>query len=413
MEAMRGSSVFLILLLCAQSAQSGEPVFREKAASEWARELSSSDSDVRGEAQWELEQGGSGAIPVLSYQRRLGGVLGHRARRAAFEVLVNLARHSEESMRLVSTDFSILDVKLVAARLGGRFVPHLITIISDDKRVWDGLLALKRIGRAAAGAVPAIVTVLSNNALRLTDRCEAAEALGAIKVRTPDVVAALYEAMSSDEKELAATSAASLWRLGVRSAMVKKRLLSALGSPSGMVQWPALLALNEPGSLAPEMRLPLLHVATEGKNWCRLEAAVCLIANGAEKDRALKILINALNDPASRRKAVQKVRRLGVSGRVAVPALRKVLNDPRASVRTDVAEALLGLGIRDDDVASVLKQGLTDTAWRVRRKCAELFGSMGAQGRSAVDKLKWMAREDPVGYVREAAAQAMEAVKAE
>jgi HEAT repeat protein len=109
-------------------------------------------------------------------------------------------------------------------------------------------------------------------------------------------------------------------------------------------------------------------------------------------------------DPVLRQHGALGLSQAGPAAREAVPALATALSDDVVGVRQNAALALERLGPEASGAAPALTRALNDKEWMVRRQAALALGALGDG--SAKPLLTNLARRDPHGLVRKAAAQA-------
>jgi HEAT repeat protein len=144
-------------------------------------------------------------------------------------------------------------------------------------------------------------------------------------------------------------------------------------------------------------------------------AIVSLGLLGEKSTEAVKSIARHLGaaDVELRRLAALTLGRFGIVGRVASAELKKVFQeDADKTVRANALHSLaVGHGADTKDLIPILTPRLkSDPDYEVRVAIAELLGSLGANGKSAVPALQ-EARRDSQLKVREAAALAIRAIE--
>jgi HEAT repeat protein len=314
-----------------------------------------------------LLETGTAAVPVL--EEAVLGEVGPEVRLAA------------HAFRHLGGDAAAKGVAALAARLEA-------PLVEARERAVE---ALGEIGPAASPAVPRLVPLLRSDpepALRLG----VAVALG--RIRDPEAVPALLEAMRGEDTKLRALAVEALGGIGVRASEAVPDLVAALAddaweerrrsrhaSPldtrAEYVVNPVVDALGRIGSPAVG---PLVESLRAGKAATRRRAASALAAVSPATARPVGALVLALEDvePEVRAEAARALATVGPRAREAATALVKAMGDSAWEVRRHAANALGALG---PDVASVsvpaLEKALRDADRDVARSVSNALASLG------------------------------------
>jgi HEAT repeat protein len=233
-------------------------------------------------------------------------------------------------------------------------VPLLIEALEEDEDHKVGTVvhkssieALGRIGPEAKAAVPAIV----RRSLSYWGYVELAdEAMARIG---PAAVPALVELLSGHNKDLGASAARYLGKLGPNA----------------------------------KSALPILFGAMKDDDYGLSSAAVAAVeAIEPDEKPDIPVLIGLLKVRNSKTHDYA-VMVLGKMGTPAVPALIGALGDENASVRSDAARTLAGMRSEARDAAPALIKSVTDEDGSVRFYAACALGNIGMDAKTAVPAL--------------------------
>jgi HEAT repeat protein len=266
----------------------GEPFYKNRAASAWGRALRADDPQSP-DARRTLVAGGAQAVPVLTWllQSKAGGAWG-----------------------------------------------------SAEWR-WTAAEVLRDIGPDAAAAAPALVAALTDPDAHV--RAVAAEALGAIHPKDPAVVAALTERLKTDDARHAARALASF---GTEGQAAGPALIELLHHADPAERWSAAWALGR--LRVGDAVGPLTAALKDEDAEVREHAAEALGDIGPASAPAVGALTAALKDPnfRVRRDAARSLSQIGPPAAPAVPALRELKRtDPEEPVRAAAAQSLKALGV--------------------------------------------------------------------
>jgi hypothetical protein len=112
-------------------------------------------------------------------------------------------------------------------------------------------------------------------------------------------------------------------------------------------------------------------------------------------------------DEDMRGEAARDLGLIGPKAHTAVPALVAMLADRSPHVRLQAADTLVRIGRQVGEAVPVLIEGLRDPDDEVRLFAARSLAAAGAPAKSAAEALDQVARADPYGSVRRAAAEAL------
>jgi HEAT repeat protein len=190
----------------------------------------------------------------------------------------------------------------------------------------------------------------------------------------PEDVPALVKALTHEDARIRVDAVEDLGQIG----------------PPAMAAVPALLKLSE------QDLDPLI----------RLEANKAVASIDSKNEKALPMLVEALNEKAGkvRKRAAECIGDLGPRAKPAVPALLKLLKDPNPIVNWAVIDALGQIGPGAEAAVPSLIEALRDAS--NRGAAVDALGQIGRNARSAVPALEKIVKGDDVS-VRWAAASAL------
>jgi HEAT repeat protein len=163
-------------------------------------------------------------------------------------------------------------------------------------------------------------------------------------------------------------------------------LVANLAAPTSDDRVSAIQNLKEMGKTA-KVALPALLIALQDESWqVRWEAVRTISEVGAEPEATISALLEALNDE-DRRVSGEAVSALGRMGTVALPTLAQALQHNCAHVRNSAAWTLAELGSAAKPLVPVLAEALADPDWQVRWVAAYALGNIGAEASYAVPAL--------------------------
>lgn len=276
-------------------------------------------------------------------------------------------------------DLQELETAPVAARTLGRIgaaaVPALSGMLAEqDREIREHAAeALARVGPAAKGAIPALVTLLQDTKSDDGVRGAAARALAAVGPDAADAVPALVATAQS-----------------ARQAVVE----------------PVFDALAEIGKPAVPA---LVDVLRGGHSYLRQQAAQALGQIGPEALPAVPILTEALKDQdrALSLRAAEALGRIGAPAAAAAPALAAQLKSGPALShhRKAVIESLGSMGAKTEGVIPALLAAVKGADQQAAQAAAQVLGRFGP----AVPVSDWVEalRRSPFPAVRAQAARAL------
>jgi lysophospholipase L1-like esterase len=222
----------------------------------------------------------------------------------------------------------------------------------------------------------ALIEALATHA-SVAVRADCAEALGALALRGPAAVTALFAALSDASEPVRASAARALAKVELGRGDVP-RLVEALGSSDGYVVAFAAWTLGNMGAAA-QASVPALARALSRDDTNAVVAAA-LARIGPAASEAVGVLQEALRseNPDRRWRAARTLGRIGPAASPAVPLLTAVLADPHNAVRQHAARALGRIGPAARPAAAALQKATGDRDAAVRREAREALQHLSA-----------------------------------
>jgi HEAT repeat protein len=266
------------------------------------------------------------------------------------------------------------------------------------------------------------------------ERAEAAQSLG--EMGATDAVPSLTKALSDDDRNVRASAAGALWKLGEVSRPAQGALKKAFEDGSGWLRLNAGGALEMLGTDRKELLTEYQELLTRNHADVRVEAAKRL--QGLVPDKVLMPAVSkALKDEDSdvRSEAEEVMRHLKPEGsdavttildgfrnrdshvrssairqvadirpipKEAIPKVIGMLNDRDEYVRTAAIEALghWGAVVAKDSVPPLLEILAKDSDPEMRSAAAKAIADIGPAAKSAIPALLKTLKEDKVPAVR-------------
>ena len=287
-------------------------------------------------------------------------------------------------------------------------VPALIDVLRNDNGDTRAAAAyaLERIGPAAAPAVPALCQLLRTG--DADDKRCAIGALGEIGPAAADGVALLVKELDSESNGGGRWKVAdSLGKIGPKAREAVPALVAAPRNPAASVRVSAAWALWRIDG----RKQPLLDALGEDLESIRKDAAIYLGRLGPEAKAAVPGLVKALEDEDKqvREAAAEALGLIGVR-EVAVPALRRTMNDEKVGMRIKSAVALWKLE-KSPEMLTLLANELASapdgTGFDHRADVADTLRGFGPEARAVGPALRECIASSPA-YPREKALYALQ-----
>ena len=321
------------------------------------------------------------------------------------------------------------------ANLGKPAVPALIEALDDvDGNVrWQAIVALGRIGAPAA-------TVATRDLVKALDdtdpdvRTSAADTLGKLKRREPHVIESLRPLTTDPHGQVRSAAWWALWELAddqrARTRLIKlladkdwmvsqaaSKYLATIGTPAVAPLIGALEKSPQQGQAAAADSLAQIGAAAQPavlalqSLLAHDHTAVATAASralGQIGPAALPVLLEELagNQPQSRLLAIEAIAAMGPQGAAAVTMLIKRLNHPDQQTRHLSIKALGAIGPAARSAVPELVKLLAAADADLRGAACQALGKLGPAASSARQRLRQLANQDPVDFVRQAAQQA-------
>jgi HEAT repeat protein len=313
-----------------KTPKSSAELYGGKSLSQWIQTLNDRDPEVRRQACYPIAHFGSHAQPVIPALSRA------------------LADSDEQVRACAAMEFRFMAPDAVAA------MPALYKALEDPFYAVreDAFVALAKIGPESRTAVARYVPKLTDE--DGAERAHAARVLGEVRIEPEIVLPALASALRNEKEpcrhygsmafyahpDVMRSMAESLSRFGPDAIPYLQKLLD---EPSDDVRWCALYGLGEIGPAAKPAMDAIGRMIKSKDKWVRALVATDLIVIGADPDKALPPLIEALKDQSGmvRRQAAESLAKMGRKACPAVPALLAAFRDRDVEFsRSDIGEAL-------------------------------------------------------------------------
>jgi len=209
-------------------------------------------------------------------------------------------------------------VPLIRQRL--RDLPH---VDGHDRRRYGLVVALGRIGEAAAAAVPELVALPPEPVVLTT--------LGRIGPSAAAAMPAVRRLLDHGKAAIEIAAASALWSVGADAGHVLPGLARHLdGDGSDAAAAAEVVAELGPAAAAMAPRLRDLLLGTGRSAWLRLRAAEALWRVTGDADIALAVLAKVWSEnPHTREHVARRIAEMGSAARAAAPLLHEELGRRR------------------------------------------------------------------------------------
>ena len=253
-------------------------------------------------------------------------------------------RNADEAVRQAGTNAIPTLLRMLCAKdspLKAKFMDlaerqHIIKVQYTSAIFWNRAAehGFEVLGAKAQSAVPALIEI-ADQKIPSTSQINAITALGLIGPSSKEAVPSLLRWATNADVYVRSSAIHALGAIHAEPDRVVPVLINGLHDSDSRVQVRAVMALEKFGPnvkiAAPTLveAIPsLLWWATNASTFRRLDAVAVLGSIGAEPDRVVPALTNALHDPYAsvRFKAVEALRHFGPDAKPAVPALVEYIN---------------------------------------------------------------------------------------
>ena len=246
--------------------------------------------------------------------------------------------------------------------------------------------SLGRLGTNATVAIPALSRALQDTQGRVC--WEAAKALGALG---KDSVPVLTQALDAKDARVRLAAVCALGQMGPEADAAVPSLVRSLSDPDRVIQNSAAYSLTTMGTRG---MLALVEAAEHGEAPARAVAASMLTNSYLPHLRASSELLKmAQNEsPATRKRAIEALRTIRVSGGPAIHASIRALTDPVMDVRLAAIRTLGARGGQNEEAVGALTGCLNDESPLIREEAARALGDLGAHASAALPELTRLAQ---------------------
>jgi HEAT repeat protein len=331
------------------------------------------------------------------------GAIGPGAREAAPSILRFLRDRDKEVFEAAYKALS---------DIGSDAVPLLTPALKDsDLNVRQlAILALARMGPAAAPAIPALLAALET--AEPDWRVLYLSVLQSIGAAAKTAVPSLTTLLTASESATRAQACACLQMIGSEAKSARDALLECLLDPSTEVRTRAILSLQQIDPSSPEVLAALSEALNDLGPGVRALAAAALVKDAATQTAAI-VALAALAREGPAELALSATELLldqkAPEARDSLPGLRQLAHCDDILLRLRAAALQLRLGDSTTEALAALEMGLQSSSVEV-----ELTAIAGLQqaGTGAQPVLPWLQRKtvSPHPAVRQAAQAAVEKV---
>ena len=387
-----------------RALESTEPATRESAAYCLGRLGSKSSSAVR---------------PMLAAMRLHPEQAKHFVR-----AISQIGAHAVEPLLEVADDATLPSGSVASALSGigiGAAKPLTAALAHEKPAVRiAAVIALGSIKPSVGEAVVPLSKLLADDTP--TIRAAAVESLGNMQSLPSEVAAQVMQMVSDDHALVRACAVTAVANLDMDSDQLTAIVKQAIGDSdavvrskamSVVVRWPDVVkqmikelksALKDPH---PAVRASACEAiaAAEDKAAAAIDDLIFLLGDDDDKVRLQAIsAVGKIGAPASaavpkliellRHKdetivlaAAGTLRTFGSAAQSAAPSLWPMLSHEQAPFRIAAIETFAKLGLKEEELATVVQKGLEDSDWTVRKSATSVVGSTGKAAITFVPKL--------------------------
>jgi len=252
--------------------------------------------------------------------------------------------------------------------------------------------ALTAMGAGAKPALPALLPLVTDQAVTLAQRLRVIAAVASADPASPEVAAALLSATSDGDPVVRSHAAAGLGKLKPLPADALAKLISlAKTDPRTPPRYAALQAIASAGTQAKGATADLETIAAGPATDMAFRAKVALAAVSGDIGSVAPTVRSGLTDKnAGVRTAAAEALLLIKPTPADSPALIKLLTDKPTAPKEAAARCVGKLGLAAKDAVPALIKLLGEGDADVRIAAVEALGEMGQAALPAVGKLKEM-----------------------
>lgn len=403
---------------------SPEPVYQQRAARLWVRDLASGDYQVQEKAEQAILTMGPHVVPEL-----MGALVEKET------IFTRLRQSLGRRLPLPPTpSIDYVSLRQNAARQLGRHgtsspaaILALVKALADEEMAvrTEAQHSLRRIGRAA---IPMLVRGVQHGHPR--GRSGAMEVLSDLRVANDKILSALFRACRDSDPTVRTTAIQALAGMASGKPQLIGVLEGALQDKNPQVRVAAAEAFARPGKLGTGSLRRLEEALADSASTVRIAAARAHWLQTGSTRSALPVLVAALPDPEAGWKVpfilremgpkaaeavpglIEKLKSeqvprplrsppvaalaLGHIGSPSVPPLIELLEDSREFVRTGASLALGLVGPAAQDAIGALTEALNDPAQEVRQASVLSLANIQPSNQVILPALKEMVRDDDV-----------------
>lgn len=393
---MRGAVAALWLAVICAAAGGGEAVYEGKTATEWARELWSSDYETRRRAGYALRKLGPRAADAIPLVAQLLRHRNQRMRTSASNALANIGPAAIpailEALKEKRSGVREAAIRALPSKGEGASaaVPILLRVVQDPDEHEDVVaFAATRLGSHGTGARAAIPTFtkLLRDERGDVIRRAAAQGLGNMGREARVAVPTLIEMLRDVNEGVRVSAAQALGWIGADSSSAVPALRELLRDENHGVRASAARALGRIGPAAASAVEAIAGLLKDKRRTVSFSAAEALVDLGPVAKDAVPALTEALGHEfgETRYKALLALREIGSGARPAAPALAKLLGNPRMRDGAGAALASIGPG-----AVPALQLALFHTDRETRKAAIVALIRIGKEASAAVPALEAM-----------------------
>ncbi len=271
----------------------------------------------------------------------------------------------------------------------GEAVVPLANLLSDDTPAIRAAAveALGNMQSLPSEVIAQVMQMVTHN--DATVRARAIIAVAALDIDSDQLATIVKQSMSDSDAIVRSKAMSVIVRWPDVVKQMIKELESALRDPHPAVRASACEAIAVAEEKAVAAIDDLIFLLEDDDDTVRLQAINAIGKIGPSANAAVPKLIELLGheDESLVLTAASTLRTFGSAAQSAAPALWQMLSRDQAPFRMAAIETFAKLGLKEEEIASVVQKGLEDNDWSVRKSATSIVGSTGKAATAFVPKL--------------------------